>query len=97
MVHNGTKVNAVFTIGAGKRYANAMLVVAAAILASSTVALPERAGLAAPLVQARATVRIVSGVRLQLGEANRVEGQRLRWTIVSTREGLQPARLVEFE
>ena len=51
----------------------------------------------APVVQARATVRIVSGVTLRLGHASPAEGQRLRFTHVSTINGVQPARLVEFE
>jgi hypothetical protein len=51
----------------------------------------------APTVQARASVRIVSGATLWLGRANPVAGQRLRFTRVETADGLHPARLVEFE
>ena len=51
----------------------------------------------APVVQARATVRILSGATLRLGRASAIEGQSLRMTRVLTRDGVQPARLVEFE
>ena len=51
----------------------------------------------APLVQARATVRVLAGARLQLGQRSDLAGQRLRWTTVATPEGIRRASLVEFE
>jgi hypothetical protein len=73
-----------------------MFLLAAALLQVTSTA-PEPRRVSAPLVQAQATVRIISGVRLQLGEANAVGGQRLRLTSVSTPQGVQSAKLVEFE
>jgi hypothetical protein len=99
--HSGTELKTFFTMAAGARYAGAMLLLFAAGLA--TPSLPPSAPPpwahrpVMPVVQARATVRILSGVTLRLGHASPVEGQRLRVTHVTTADGVQPARLVEFE
>jgi len=74
-----------------------MLLLFAAALASSSAPPPWAHRPVAPVVQARATVRILSGVTLRLGRASKIEGQRLRVTEVLTAHGIQPARLVEFE
>lgn len=74
-----------------------MLLLAAAALASSPTPDPQSGRPVLPTVQAQATVRIVSGAMLHLGQASAVEGQQLRITRVSTPDGVQPATLVEFE
>lgn len=73
-----------------------LFLAAAAASVAMTTPSPDRRA-AVPLVQAQATVRILSGVRLQLGKTNAVAGQRLRVTNVSTSDGVRPAKLVEFE
>ncbi|MGZ2412419.1 hypothetical protein ACUXST_001848 [Sphingomonas sp. F9_3S_D5_B_2] len=73
-----------------------VLLIASVLASSSAPTSPPRVAVA-PLVQARATVRILAGARLQLGHANGVEGQQLRFTQVSTPQGIRKARLVEFE
>jgi hypothetical protein len=74
-----------------------MLLLAAAVLAAPAAPNPPVHRAAAPLVQAQATVRILLGARLQLGQRSAIEGQRLRWTTISTPQGVRPASLVEFE
>jgi hypothetical protein len=54
-------------------------------------------GLATPAVQARATVRIVSGVRLSFQTRSDSQGPRLRETVVRLSDGVSQARLYEFE
>jgi hypothetical protein len=68
---------------------------AAAIAASLPSAAPQPAG--TPAVQARATVRIVSGVRVQFGAALSIEGSVLRRSTIQTADGSQKATLVEFQ
>ena len=74
-----------------------MLLLFAAALASSSTPTPLPQAKVEPLVQAHATVRIVSGATLHLGSVNSLEGQQLRTTRISTPDGVQPARLIEFE
>jgi hypothetical protein len=74
-----------------------MLILAAAALASTSAPDLRSRRPVLPVVQATATVRIVSGATLHLGQHSDVDGQRLRMTRVSTPQGLQPASLVEFE
>lgn len=50
-----------------------------------------------PEVQARATVRIVSGVRLKLDGSVNVDAPAPRDTMVQSLGEPQPARLIEFE
>ena len=67
----------------------------AASLASATADMPRQSG---PVAQARATVRIVSGVRLRLGEPNHgEEAPPARKTVIRSGGMDQPARLIEFE
>jgi hypothetical protein len=74
-----------------------MLLLAAAALVSSSASNLQPRRAVAPLVQARATVRILSGTTLRLGQVSTADGQRLRLTSVSTPDGVQAASLVEFE
>ncbi|MES2120072.1 MAG: hypothetical protein V4513_05790 [Pseudomonadota bacterium] len=50
-----------------------------------------------PTVQARATVRIVSGVRLKLDGTANADAPAPRDAIVRTADLVQPARLIEFQ
>ena len=91
----GQKVKTPFTISTAVRYAAiAMFFVAAAIAASAPHA-PQRP--AAPAVQATATVRILSGVRLHLGEGRGHDGYIARDAVFRTGGLAQPAKLIEFE
>jgi hypothetical protein len=72
----------------------AMLVAALAIAASASP-LPRRP--AAPAVQATASVRILSGVRLHLGERHGRDGFIARDAVVRTGGSSQAAKLIEFE
>jgi hypothetical protein len=74
-----------------------MLLFAAAVLVAPAVPNAPVHRAVAPLVQAQATVRILLGARVQLGQQSTIEGQRLRRTTVSTPQGVRPASLVEFE
>ena len=73
-----------------------MLLLAAAAIAASVQQSPPRAGAS---VQAMATIRIISGVRLSLGgEQNDPNIPRLRDAVIHTADAQQqPAKLVEFE
>jgi hypothetical protein len=68
-----------------------MLLLAAVALAGSA---PSHA---APVVQARATVRILSGARLRFGEKPGRGVPHPRNTTLSSNGVVQPARLFEFE
>ena len=71
-----------------------MLILAAAALAASTQQPQPRTTVA---VQATATVRILSGVRLRLGEELNPGAPRPRLTVIRSGESTQPAKLIEFE
>jgi hypothetical protein len=71
-----------------------MLLVAAAIAASAPK-LSHRPS--APAVQATATVRILSGVRLHLGECHDRDGFIARDAVFRTGGSSQAAKLIEFE
>jgi hypothetical protein len=73
-----------------------MLLLAATALVASTPQNPIHQG-SGPVLQARATVRIVSGVRLHWGERSKVDVPRARSAIIQTTAGPQEARLIEFE
>lgn len=65
-------------------------------LLAATAAEPPPPPPATPLVQARATVRVLSGVRVKFGEEQ--ENAQLRTSQVRDRDGqVQQARLVEFQ
>lgn len=73
-----------------KRLAADMLLLAAAIAASATQAVPDR--------QARATVRIVRVEPVRFAEMEQQEPQRLRDAVIRTRDGrTEPARLLEYQ
>ena len=71
-----------------------MLLVAAAIAASAPQMLLRPA---APAVQATATVRILSGIRLRLGEHRGRDGFIARDSVFRTGGTSQAAKLIEFE
>jgi hypothetical protein len=52
---------------------------------------------APPVVQARATVRIISGVRLKLDGKPNPDAPRPREAVIHTDRGPKQARLIEFE
>ena len=52
---------------------------------------------AAPTVQATATVRIVAGVRVDFKKSRRGEGFAARDTFIRSGASSEPARLIEFE
>jgi hypothetical protein len=69
-------------------------VVALAVAASAAPSAPAPAG---PAVQARATVQIISGVRLKLdGQAN-ADAPPPRASVIQANGQSQPARLIEFQ
>lgn len=73
-----------------------MFLLAAAALASSAAQDGPRQPVR-PLVQAVATVRIVSGMRLHLnGQAN-PQAPAPREYVIRSENGPQPAQLIEFE
>lgn len=73
-----------------------MLLIAAAI--ASALPLDASSPPARPVVQARATVRIVSAARIQWDQqASGGEIPQARDTVVQTTQGPQPAKLIEFE
>jgi hypothetical protein len=73
-----------------------MLLLAAAAIAASA---PQSSPNAGASVQAMASIRIISGVRLRLGgEQKDPSLPRLRDAVIHTADAqLQPAKLVEFE
>ncbi len=72
-----------------------MLLLAAATLVASS---PQKAmhQISGPVVQARATVRIISGARLEWGEGQ-AGVPKERKTVIRTTSGPQQATLIEFE
>jgi hypothetical protein len=95
-LHNGTILKALFTIMNGLRYAVVMVLLAAIIAATA----PAASGMPSPVaaVQATATVRIISGVRLKLDSATNTDAPRAHDSVVTTSDGTaHPARLIEFQ
>ena len=94
----GTKVKTRFTIGAGKRYASIMLLVA---IAAAVVATPAQDGPRSPAAAtavAQATVRIISGAVLHLdGRPQAADTPASRPATVREDGEAHPARLIEFE
>jgi hypothetical protein len=85
----------VFTIGIRPRYAVPMLSLVA--LAVATSVSPIAAASVGPAAQARATVQIISGVRLKLdGQAN-ADAPAPRDSVIQANGESQPARLIEFQ
>jgi len=73
-----------------------MLLLAAATLAAAAPDSAQRTATGAT-VQAQATIRIISGVRLSFGEERNQDAPPARATILRTEGSVQPARLIEFE
>ena len=73
-----------------------MFLIAAASIAS---ALPQNAAAPGvrPIVQARATMRVVSAARIQWDRSAGGNIPPVKTTVVRTDSGPQPAKLVEFE
>jgi hypothetical protein len=91
----GQKVKALFTVSGAVRYAVAAMLLVAAAIAVSVPHLPHQ--LAAPAVQATATVRILQGARLHLGEHRGHDGYIARDAVFRIGGSIQPAKLIEFE
>ena len=73
-----------------------MMLLAAPALLAATAGSPATASRAR--VQATATVRILSGARINWDKANKNNDMpQVRQAIVRTESGPQPARLIEFE
>jgi hypothetical protein len=72
-----------------------LLLTAAAIAASAPQ--PANRGPVAPRVQARATIRILSGATVRLGEDNAGSEGAERATTLRTEGSTQPAKLIEFQ
>jgi hypothetical protein len=68
-----------------------------ALAAFAIAASPPQEPRAGPIAQARATVRIVSGVRLSLDGTNNPDAPAPRDSVIQSTAGPQPARLIEFE
>ena len=94
--HRGTELKTSFTISAGARYHRAMFLMTAAALVAATAPTPSTQPVR-PAVQARATVRIVSGARLRLGEEPGANLPPVRDTFVRSDGTARPAKLIEFE
>ena len=73
-----------------------MLLLAAAIAAGSAPQAPPRNPVAA-YVEARATVRIVSGARIHFGEKIGRDGPLARDSVIRSAGEVAPAKLIEFE
>jgi len=72
-----------------------MLLLAAAAIAAST---PQGPSPTSAAVQATATVRVISGIRLRLGgENNSSDIPAARDTVFNTGNVQQPAKLIEFQ
>jgi hypothetical protein len=71
-----------------------MLVIAAAV----AVSVPSTSPTIRASVQATATIRVISGVRLSFGAGlSDADVPRVRDTLVKTGDTSQPAKLVEFQ
>jgi len=87
--------NGVFTIGTRPLYAVPMLsLVALAVATSVSPSAPASVG---PAVQARATVQIISGVRLRLAGHANVGAPAPRDSVIQINGESQPATLIEFQ
>jgi hypothetical protein len=97
LVHFGTKVNSLFTFSVATRYASMMLLLAAAAVLAAPPQDPPVAP-ASVSAQATATVRIISGAILRLGEGPRSgHGPFAQDTVAHVDGAVRPAKLIEFE
>ncbi len=95
--HEGTSLKTYFTIFARPELGCRMIPLLAAAIAASS---PQSASPASTgaVVQARATVRIVSAARLDWRkERQSADIPPARMTTIQTNDGPQPAKLIEFE
>jgi hypothetical protein len=75
-----------------------MFLIAAVAIASSIPQVPPTMMSAGASVQATATIRVVSGVRVSFGlEQNGTDVPQPRQTVVKTGDTQQPAKLIEFQ
>jgi hypothetical protein len=73
------------------------LIAAAAIVSPLPQAQPTMMSVGAS-VQATATIRVISGVRVSFGaEQTGTDVPKPRQTVVKTGDSLQPAKLIEFQ
>jgi hypothetical protein len=68
-----------------------------ALAAAAVSPSPQSSPPAPVVVQARATVRIISGARIKLGATQNSDAPAAHDTVVNTNGTTQPAKLVEFE
>lgn len=95
--HKGTHFKTLFTNSPRRRYGVVLMVLlVAAALASAPPQTPPSVPVGAS-AQARATIRIISGIELHFGEQRAVEGLLPRDTIIRSASGDQPAKLIEFQ
>ncbi|HEY6662457.1 MAG TPA: hypothetical protein VIZ66_05995 [Sphingomicrobium sp.] len=95
--HCGTSLKTAFTIRAGARYGAVVMIVLTAAAAVVSVPQAHPRSPVAARVEARATVRILSGVRLHWGKEHGRDGFVLRDAVVRSGGFVQPAKLIEFE
>jgi|1186.fasta_scaffold470291_2 hypothetical protein len=92
----GTHLKTFFTIAARARYASAMLLLAAAVIAASPSQPAPTSGVS---VQTTATIRVISGVQVSF-DRKKSEGDvpAPRITVIHTADAQQqPAKLIEFQ
>lgn len=94
--HKGTRLKTSFTMSRPARYRWAMLLLAAAAIAAS---IPQGAPqvVARASVQARATVRIISGAEIRFAQQSTPDVPAARETLIRNNGVAQPAKLVEFQ
>jgi hypothetical protein len=96
-LHFGTKVKSVFTTPRTRRYATVMLVLAAAAAIAASPQFGPSARVSAS-AEAQATIRIISGTVLRLGEGPTVgDAPAAQLTVAHTDGATVPAKLIEFE
>jgi len=73
-----------------------MLLIAAAIAASTAQPSPPKQ-YAGVTVQARVSIRVISGTVLHFESAKSDDGRTVRDGVIRTNAGSEPAKLIEFE
>jgi hypothetical protein len=94
--HSGTNLKSAFTISVRPRYGDTVMLILAAAIAVSAPPAPPRNPVAA-MIEARATVRILSGARVHLGRAEEPDGWTRRDTVIRSAGAVERATLIEFE
>ncbi|MFL6730099.1 MAG: hypothetical protein ACJ8E3_07440 [Sphingomicrobium sp.] len=95
--HCGTSLKTAFTIPAAARYGGVVIILLTAAAAVVSVPQAHSRSPVAARVEARATVRILSGVRLHWGKEHGRDGFVVRDAVVRSAGASQPAKLIEFE